>query len=71
MDVEPSQGSHFFHNLLAARVSYFAVRRGLDWAWLAAQPAAHEGELVRHVRLGAPLRVRVDGRVGRGAIWHP
>ena len=70
--VDPSQGSHFFHNLTSFGVSYFTVRahdaRGVDWAWLDARPAAAETEFVRHVRLEAPLRVEVDGHSGRGVI---
>ncbi len=69
---DPSQGSHFFHNLTSFGVSYFTVRPGdthaVDWDWLDAQPAAAETEFVRHVRLAAPLRVEVDGRSGRGVI---
>lgn len=69
---DPSQGSHFFHNLTSFGVSYFSVRphdpRGVDWTWLDARPAAAETEFVRHVRLDAPLRVAVDGRSGRGVI---
>ena len=69
--VELSQGSHFFHNISSAGVSYFSVREShgrIDWAWLDACPALHEGEFVRHVRVGSPLPVRVDGRTGRGII---
>jgi hypothetical protein len=74
MVVEPSQGSHFFHNITSFRVSYFYVHHGLkpgiDWEWLEAQPTMAETEFLRHVRLPRPLRVKVDGRTGRGAIWH-
>jgi hypothetical protein len=74
MDVEPSQGSHFFHNLSSFRVGYFSVRHGrtpgIDWPWLDARPPRLETALVRHVRLEQPLLVKVDGRSGRGAIWH-
>ena len=69
--VELSQGSHFFHNISSARVSYFSVREAhgrIDWDWLAARSAVHEGRFVRHVRLERPLLVRVDGRSGRGVI---
>lgn len=71
-EADPSQGSHFFHNLMSFGVCYFTVRHTgphvIDWAWLDAQPAAIETEFVRHVRLTAPLRVEVDGRSSRGVI---
>ncbi len=72
MNVERSQGSHFFHNLTSFQVFYFQVRHagphGVDWQWLNAQSAAAETPHARHVRLATPLRVRVDGRSGRGVI---
>ncbi len=68
--VEPSQGSHFFHNLSSAGVLYLTVpaaaEPGVDWRWLAAQQAVYESPRVRHVRCRGPLEVRVDGRSGRG-----
>ena len=74
MNVEPSQGSHFFHNLSSFRVSYLAVRRGsrpgIDWDWLASRDVVRETKFLRHVSLESPLRVKVDGRSGRGAIWR-
>jgi len=74
MNVEPSQGAHFFHNISSFRVSYFTVHHeggpGIDWDWLSTLPTAHETDLVRHVVLERPLMVKVDGRTGRGAIWR-
>jgi hypothetical protein len=74
MNVEPSQGSHFFHNLSSLRVGYFTVpvagRYRIDWPWLEAQPAAHELTFVRHVRLAQPLTIKIDGRSRRGVILH-
>jgi hypothetical protein len=71
---EPSQGSHFFHNLSSFRVSYFTVRDGgphpIRWDWLDAQRTIRETALIRHVRLDTPLEVRVDGRTARGVIRH-
>jgi len=71
--VDPSQGSHFFHNVSSFGVSYFTVRAGdeaIDWAWLDGQEASSESEFVRHVRLEHPLKVVVDGRSSRGAIYR-
>jgi hypothetical protein len=75
MIVELSQGSHFFHNLSSFEVSYFMIphhaRPGIDWSWLDHQQVMAETEHVRHVRLGQPLVIRVDGRSGRGVIQGP
>ena len=73
--VELSQGSHYFHNMINLGVKYFSVpftsSRQIDWAWLDAQEALEETDFVRHVRLPAPLDIRVDGRRGRGVIYKP
>ncbi len=75
MNVELSQGTHFFHNLSSFRVPYFSIplssRTPIDWQWLAKQEAAGEGRFVRHARLALPLTIRVDGRSGRGVILKP
>lgn len=73
MNIEPSQGSHFFHNLSSLQVSYFTVRHSreadrIDWSWLNERKALVETEFVRHVGLENGLRVRVDGRTGRGVV---
>jgi hypothetical protein len=74
--VTPSQGSHFFQNLIAHSVGYFTVNAGdgdafVDWAWLAAQPAASQSPFVRHVRLEAPVLVKMNGRRQQGIIVKP
>jgi hypothetical protein len=69
---EPSQGSHFFHNLASFGVLYLSV--GADevpaelWSFLAGQPLVAATEHVRHVRPARPLAVVVDGASGRGAL---
>jgi len=73
MNVDPSQGSHFFHNLSSFQVSYFSVGHGggsgsLDWDWLSGQEAEPHTGFFRHLRLREPLLVRVDGRTSRGVI---
>lgn len=70
MSPEPSQGSHFFHNLSSFGVCYLTVPMGrdVDWDWLRRQPEHGRSAHVRHVRLAAPLEIAVDGRTGRGVI---
>ncbi|MCA9622905.1 MAG: hypothetical protein KC731_27995 [Myxococcales bacterium] len=76
--VEPSQGTHFFRNITAARVGYLSItdseQSWLDDAWLEARweeggRLQAEGEPgVRRLRLSEPLGVHIDGRRGRAAI---
>jgi len=78
--VEPSQGTHFFNNIISIGASYFIVpppREGeeqepavgfVDWAWLESQPAVHESRFLRHVRVELSLVATVDGRRGVGTI---
>lgn len=72
INVDLSQGMHFFHNLINFRVSYFSVRHTksfqIDWAWLKKQDKIEETPYVKHVKLKYPLTVKVDGRTGRGVI---
>lgn len=75
LDVEPSQGSHFFHNLTSFGIPFLAVHRlqdggSVNWEWLAAHPAEHEEltGVVRHIRLDRPLEVVVDGATRRGLV---
>lgn len=67
-----SQGSHFFHNLLANRVLYLSVLHDglfrIDWTWITGQPVVSQGRFATHARLDAPLDIRVDGASGLGVI---
>ena len=72
VNVDLSQGSHFFHNLVSFKVSYFSVphtgRYAVNWEWLFRQRTAAETGFVRHVVLPFPLSMKVDGRTGRGVV---
>lgn len=75
LEVEPSLGSHFFHNLTCFGVAFFAAHRLRDtafinWDWFrdqASERDAFDGA-VRHLRLEKPVSVVVDGSSGRGVI---
>lgn len=75
VNFEQSQGSHFFHNVTGFGVFYFSIPFGktdsIDWKWLDLLEAKQETELVRHVCLAVPLKIKVDGRTGRGVISKP
>jgi len=74
--VEPSQGSHFFHNLTSFEVGYFTTHEAngaaaVDWSWLESLPATADTRYLRHARLDVPLEICLDGRTGRGAVLRP
>jgi hypothetical protein len=76
MNVDPSQGSHFFQNMTSLRIPYFTVSHTkaghvLDWEWLKSLPAWSETDYLRAVSLDRPAKVEVDGRTGRGVILKP
>lgn len=72
MRAEPSQGSHFFHNVTTMGINYFTVTNHaadrLDWDWLRSLPMANETKFVAHVRLDQPVIIKVDGRKSLGVI---
>lgn len=71
--IDPSQGSHFFHNLTALKVGYFSLdprkkNQTIDWDWFAAQHVVkREGPIV-HLRPKRELIALVDGRKGKGLV---
>jgi CheY-like chemotaxis protein len=74
--VIPSQGSHFFQNLMAFQVGYFTVNPdagegSVDWPWLGSQPAVEEQACVRHLRFENPLLVIMNGKAREGMIFKP
>ncbi len=74
--MSPSQGTHFFQNLISNNVGYFTVNPEagegfLDWEWLASRPACLEEGPVRHLRFDSPLSIRMNGKRNEGAIARP
>lgn len=72
INIEMSQGSHFFHNLTSLGVSYFSVplsgKFEIDWSWLKIQQEIQTTKYVRHIRVKNSLEIKIDGRTGRGVI---
>jgi hypothetical protein len=74
MEAEFSQGTHFFHNMSSFGVYYFSVghhgKYRIDWEWLESRDDVSSTPFIRHIRLPAPLEVKVDGKSGRGVVRH-
>jgi len=72
MNVELSQGAHFFHNMTAFQIFYFAINHAgpyrINWGRLDRLETVERTDYVRRVTLAKPLKIKVDGRRGRGVI---
>lgn len=71
--VESSQGSHFFHNLVARNVGYLKVRQDsetswIDWDRLRKLPVIERTAHCVHARAKRPFLVRMDGRRARAVV---
>ncbi len=69
---EPSQGSHFFHNITSLGINYLNVGHHpsdrLDQSWVEALPVVNESEHILHFAASRPLTLKVDGRRSIGVI---
>ncbi len=72
MNLEPSQGYHFFHNLSNLGIGYFSLKPDdpykIDWGWLDRQIPASETRFVRHVELKSCLKVKMNAGIRLGVI---
>jgi hypothetical protein len=76
ISVEPSQGSHFFHNLSCFGNGYFTIDRRrdnewIDWDWLRAQKPAKKRPFTTHLRFEKSLMTRMNGHTAEGCICKP
>ena len=66
LHADPSQGTHFFHNIVSIGIGYITVENGedglIDWRWLQSLPVEKEIGAIRHVKLTHPLTIKIDGR---------
>ncbi len=73
MRPEPSQGSHFFHNITTLGINYITASEKtagrLDWKWLCEQPRKAETEHVAWTELKQPSVLKVDGKESRAVIY--
>ncbi len=75
--VEPSEGTHFFHNMTSFGVGYMTVNPelgegSLDWDWLRSlKPDKTDDNGLSWVRLSRPLKVLIDGRNCSGSVLKP
>jgi len=71
--IDPSHGTHFFHNITSLGIMYFTVPFGkkdqfIDWDWLKSIEVKSAGNYAVHLELPCELELKVDGRTGRGIV---
>jgi len=63
---DPSQGSHFFHNITSLGIGYLTISSNssnyLDWQWLQTLPIVQETNYLNHVKLDDPLTIKIEGK---------
>ncbi|MEJ2166458.1 MAG: PEP/pyruvate-binding domain-containing protein [Desulfobacterales bacterium] len=75
LKADPSQGSHFFHNITSLGIGYLTTAPAdsdfINWQWLRALPAEAETIYLNHARLENPLTIKIDGKKSRAVILAP
>ena len=71
--IDPSHGTHFFHNITSLGIMYFTVPYGkegqfIDWDWLRSLEPKSSKKYAVHVELPCELEMKVDGRSGKGIV---
>lgn len=72
--IDPSQGTHFFQNLTSFKVGYLTINPFIkdgyfDVEYLNTQEAVFEDLYLRHIRFKEPLKVIIDGKDNKAAIF--
>jgi CheY-like chemotaxis protein len=74
--IDPSQGTHFFHNLTTFGVGYLTINPYLNdgtynIGFLKDQPAEYESDYIRQVVFQKPLRIEIDGKNNKAVVYKP
>jgi hypothetical protein len=74
--IEQSQGTHFFQNMVSTKTGFLHIKYDsktafIDWAWLKKQKIAEEKQFFIHTELANPLTIILDGRSKNAVIKKP
>jgi len=72
-NIDPSQGTHFFHNIISLGIGYFTIKESefneyINWGLLDRQKIVKETNFLRHIRFEKPLLVKMNGKSGKAMI---
>lgn len=74
--IDNSQGTHFFQNMINLQIGYFYIKHGsktdfIDWDWIKNQKMVQDLNYCRHIDFNSPLTVILDGKRKIAAIKKP
>jgi len=72
LTVDPSQGTHFFHNITSSGISYITItgkgHQFVDWDWLRAFSPVSKTPYLKHIRFDRPRSLKIDGTRGEAVL---
>ncbi len=72
LQADPSQGSHFFHNITSLGINYLGVppkgNSFIDMKWLESHPVKIETEFLKYIELQHPTILKINGKISHGVI---
>ena len=72
LKADPSQGSHFFHNITSLGISYITISDNgkdfLDWKRLGSGRQISRTRYLVHTRSDHPLTIKVDGSQSKAVV---
>lgn len=73
-EIDASQGTHFFHNIISFGVGYLTVpyrsaKDFINWDLLMELEATSESDNFIHLEFKKPLNIKIDGRSGRAVVY--
>ena len=75
LSADPSQGSHFFHNITSLGINYLGVsqkdKNVIDWQWLDGQTVVKETAFLRYIALEEPARIKINGNDSIAVLLKP
>ena len=71
LNAEPSQGSHFFHNITSLNVNYISIfgdKSFIKLHKLAKMKIANETKFVKHIELEQPFTLKINGEKSEAVV---
>lgn len=74
-DIPPSQGTHFFHNVVAMNIGYFSVPYQseeddfINWELLRSLKTRGKWKYFKHIHTSKPITVKMDGKTGQAIMF--